>query len=140
MDPLVTWSDQQVHDDSHRRLATQPTPTQKPTAVPIPDATAINRMRVTGLRQKPRRVCTSSGKRSQSTTFGLRRHASTTPTTMPVPSSGWIAAIGATSSADRTEKIDPPASSVSPAAPIDVGRIHASIISAKLVVPLHFQP
>ena len=39
-----------------------------------------------------------------------------------------------------TDRIEPPASSVSPPAPIDVGRIHASIISAKLVVSLHCQP
>src|SRR5690242_14743431 len=75
-------STKMITRDDHKRLATQPTPTQNPTAVPIPDATAMSRIRVTGLRQNPLNVCTSSGNRSQSATLGRRRHASTTPTTM----------------------------------------------------------
>src|SRR4051812_35468906 len=49
--------------------------------------------------------------------------------------------MGDTTIADSTEKIDPPASSVSEPAPIDVGRIHASIMCASEAELLlcHFQ-
>src|SRR5258706_893311 len=90
------------------------------------------RIRVTGFFQNPRKLWVSSGKRSQSATDGLRRHASTIPTTIPVRTSGYTRAIGDASIAAPTENGEPPAIAVNSPAPADVGMIHASIVFAKL--------
>ena len=96
------------------------------------------RIRVTGFVQNPLKDWVSSGSRSQSTTEGLRRHASTMPTTMPVRTSGYTRATGAASSAAPTVNGEPPESAVNSAAPADVGMIHASIVFAKLAASLTF--
>src|ERR1700733_13688382 len=120
--------------DDTNRLGTQPTPIMNPRSAPRPDATATIRIRVTGLRRNPANDCTSSCRRSQSATDGLRRHASTIPTTIPVRTSGYSRATGdATIAAPMLASV-PPASSVARPAPIDVGTIHASIVFANVDV------
>src|ERR1700733_4777451 len=110
--------------DDTNRLGTQPTPIMNPRSAPRPDATATIRIRVTGLRRNPANDCTSSCRRSQSATDGLRRHASSVP---------GIMAAGHTSPA-RTHAGRVPGSSVAGPAPIDRGRIHASIVFANVDV------
>src|SRR5580698_4189644 len=114
------------------RLATHPTPTAKPISAPTAEALAMMRIRVTGFLKNPRTVWVSSGSRSQSATDGLRRHASTIPTTIAVRTSGYTRAIGDASMAAITENGEPPEIAVKRPAPIEVGMIQASIVLAKL--------